>query len=59
MSLSTSKRSKPTASRLGPVQRLPGASEAAIQADILELLRVGYPDVFVFSVPNGGMMLYR
>lgn len=57
MSLSTAKRSRPTSSRLGPVQRLPGASEAAIQADCLELLRVGYPDVFVFHIANGGMIM--
>ena len=57
MSLSAPPRRQPTASRLKPVQWLPGASEAAIQADCLELLRVGYPDVLVASIPNGGMVM--
>lgn len=28
--------------------------EARLQADILDLIRVAYPQAVVFSVPNGG-----
>ncbi len=57
MSLSPVKRRRTTAGSLSPAVGAPVRSEAAIQADILELLKVGYPDVFVFSVPNGGFIV--
>lgn len=47
----------PTAKPRKRPQRAPVASEMAIQAAVLDVLRVAYPDVFVFSVPNGGMIM--
>ncbi len=57
MSLSTTKRRHTAAGSLKPGTGTPVVPESAIQADILELLKVGYPDVLVASIPNGGFVL--
>lgn len=55
MSLTTPR--EPSAARIVPKRKAAAPKEQAIQAAILETLRLAYPDVFVFSVPNGGMIM--
>lgn len=57
MSLAGAPRRPTLASRLKPTIRQPAVPETKVQADILELLRTAYPDVFVFSIPNGGYLM--
>lgn len=47
------------AARLQPAKRAHRDLESPIQRSLLELIWAAYPDVLVYSIPNGGFILDR